>query len=51
MTDRAEWQRACKLARTGGTIRPTLANLVAAYRISQERQAPMFAELARQAIE
>ena len=30
--DRREWLRACELARNGGRIRPTLANLVAAYR-------------------
>lgn len=37
MTPRQEWARACRLARTGGAIRPTLANLVAAKRIVDER--------------
>lgn len=37
MIDRREWRRACQIARTGGAIRPTLANLVAAKRIVDER--------------
>lgn len=36
---RAEWQRACSIARDGGTLRPTLAHLVAAYRSLQGRWA------------
>jgi hypothetical protein len=37
VTPRREWQRACAIARNGGTIRPTLANMVAAKRIVDER--------------
>jgi hypothetical protein len=37
MIDRQAWRRACEIARTGGAIRPTLANLVAAKRIVDER--------------
>lgn len=46
-TDRREWQRACAIARTGGTLRPTLPNLVAAYRIVHERTAPSLALVQR----
>lgn len=48
---RQEWLRACRIAREGGTIRPTLPNLVAAWRIVHERNRPMFEQLARLAIE
>ncbi len=51
MTPRREWARACAIARDGGALRPTLANLVAAWRIVHERQRPMFEELARLAFE
>lgn len=37
MVDRREWTRACAIARRGGAIRPTLANLVAAMRIVRSR--------------
>lgn len=35
--NRADWLRACALARRGGKISTTLPNLVAAYRIAELR--------------
>jgi len=34
---RSDWLRACSVARRGGTIRPALANLIAAYRAVNDR--------------
>lgn len=49
--DRREWQRACAIAKTGGTIRPTLANLVAARRIVDERNGKALALIQQLAFE
>lgn len=38
MIRRRDWLLACRLARTGGALRPTLRNLVAAKRIVEERR-------------
>jgi hypothetical protein len=37
MLTRSEWQRACRLARNGGSLKATLSNLRAAYMIVAER--------------
>lgn len=49
--ERREWQRACAIARNGGTIRPTLTNLVAAKRIVDERNWKALALIQRLAFE
>lgn len=51
MTPRQEWARACRIAREGGALRPTLANLVAARRIVAERNGKSLALMAQLAFE
>lgn len=51
MIDRREWRRACAIARNGGAIRPTLANLVAAKRIVDERNGKALALMQELAFE
>ncbi len=51
MKPRQEWARACRIAREGGSLRPTLPNLVAAKRIVDERNGKSLALIQQLAFE